>query len=146
MARSIAPESRFPGCSRSIADVAMLQGDMNTLEDAANQMIRLQPGSPDGYALRALANINRKNYSVAEQDVRRAIAAAPQNAFGYVQMGNLRFAQKQSAEAAKAYQDALDRNAESMDVFHGLVDVYAAENRSTRLSRRWMDKSPDFPR
>ena len=43
-------------------------------------------------------------------------------------MGNLRFAQKQFTEAAKAYQDALDRNSESMDGLRGLVNVYVAEN------------------
>jgi tetratricopeptide (TPR) repeat protein len=118
----------FLEAQRSIADVAMLQGDMTTLEDAANQMIRLQPASPDGYALRALANINRKHYVEAEQDIRRAIAASPQSAFGYVQMGNLRFAQKQYDDAAKAYQDALDRNANSIDALRGLVNAYVAEN------------------
>jgi tetratricopeptide (TPR) repeat protein len=117
----------FLDAQRSIADAAMLQGDMNTLEDAANQMIRLQPGSPDGYALRALANINRKHYVEAEQDVRRAIAAAPQSSFGYVQMGNLRFAQKQYSDATNAYQDALDRNADSIDALRGLVNAYIAE-------------------
>jgi tetratricopeptide (TPR) repeat protein len=117
----------FLDAQRSIADAAMLQGDMNTLEDAANQMIRLQPGSPDGYALRALANINRKHYVEAEQDVRRSIAAAPQSAFGYVQMGNLRFAQKQYSDAAKAFQDALDRNANSTDALRGLVNANIAE-------------------
>jgi tetratricopeptide (TPR) repeat protein len=117
----------FLDAQRSIADAAMLQGDMNTLEDAANQMIRLQPGSPDGYALRALANINRKHYVVAEQDVRRAIAAAPQSSFGYVQMGNLKLSQKQYNDAAKAYQDALDRNADSIDALRGLVNAYIAE-------------------
>ena len=40
--------------------------------------------------------------------------------------GTLRFAQKQFTEAAKAYQDALDRNAESMDGLRGLVNVYVA--------------------
>jgi tetratricopeptide (TPR) repeat protein len=90
-------------------------------------MIRLQPGSTDGYALRALSNINRKHYVEAEQDVRRAISASPQSAFGYVQMGNLRFAQKQYGDAAKAFQDALDRNANSTDALRGLVNVYVAE-------------------
>jgi len=100
---------------------------MNTLEDAANQMIRLQPGSPQGYGLRALANINRTHYTEAEQDIRRAIEVAPQSAFGYVQLGNLRLAEKQFSDAAKAYQDALDRNANSTDALRGLMNAYVAE-------------------
>jgi tetratricopeptide (TPR) repeat protein len=117
----------FLDAQRSIANVAMLQGDMSTLEDASNQMIRLQPGAPEGYALRALANINRTHYVEAEQDIRRAIAAAPQSSFGYVQLGNLRLAQKQYGDAEKAYQDALNRNADSTDALRGLVNAYATE-------------------
>jgi tetratricopeptide (TPR) repeat protein len=117
----------FLDAERSIADAAMLQGNMNSLEDAASQMIRLQPGSPEGYGLRALSNINRARYAIAEQDVHRAIEVAPQSAFGYVQMGNLSLAQKHYSDAAKAYQDALDRNANSTDALRGLVNAYVAE-------------------
>ncbi|MDR3411446.1 MAG: tetratricopeptide repeat protein [Formivibrio sp.] len=122
----------FPGSQRSIANAAMLQGDMNALEDATNQMIRLQPASPDGYALRALANINRSRFAIAEQDIRRSIAVAPQSAFGYAQLGNLRLAQKQFSEAAIAYQDALDRNANSTDALRGLMNAYVAQKQIDR--------------
>ncbi len=47
--------------------------------------------------------------------------------FGYVQMGNLKFVQKQYGDAAKAYQDALDRNSDSTDALRGLMNTYAAE-------------------
>jgi cytochrome c-type biogenesis protein CcmH/NrfG len=42
-------------------------------------------------------------------------------------MGNLRLAQKQFSDAAKAYQDALDRSANSTDALLGLVNAYVAE-------------------
>jgi len=135
----------FLDAERSIADAAMLQGDMNSLEDAASQMIRLQPGSPEGYGLRALSNINRTRYVIAEQDVHRAIEVAPQSAYGYVQMGNLRLAQKQYTEAAKAYQDALDRNANSTDALRGLVNAYVAEkqtNNAIAIVNGQIGKSP----
>jgi tetratricopeptide (TPR) repeat protein len=122
----------FLDAERSIANAAMLQGDMNALEDAASQMVRLQPGSPEGYGLRALSNINRTRYAIAEQDVHRAIEVAPQSAYGYVQMGNLRLAQKQYPDAAKAYQDALDRNANSIDALRGLVNAYVAEKQDDK--------------
>ena len=122
---------------------------MNGLQDAANQMIRLQPGSPEGYALRALANINGKHYTEAEQDIRRAIAAAPQSAYGYVQMGNLRLAQKQYSDAAKAYQDALDRNADSTDALRGLMNTYIAEkqiDKAIAAAKAQILKSPNNSR
>lgn len=117
----------FLDAQRAIANSAMARGDMTTLEEAADQITRLQPGSPDGYALHGLANINRKRYDAAEKDIRKAIAAGPQSAFVYVQLGNLRFAQKQFGSAAKAYQDALDRDANSTDALRGLMNTYIVQ-------------------
>jgi tetratricopeptide (TPR) repeat protein len=131
---------------RALAGAAMRLGDMNTLRDAAAEVIRLQPGLPDGYALRALSNINRQQYAEAETDIRKAIDVAPQSAFGYVQMGNLRFLQKQYGDAAKAYQDALDRNANSTDALRGLVSTYIAEkqiDKAIDVTKVQIGKSPN---
>ena len=95
-------------------------------------MISLQASSPEGYALRALANINRKRYTEAEADVRKAIEIAPQSSFGYVQMGNLKFAQRQFSEAAQAYQTALDQNQNSTDALRGLMNSYVAQKQLDR--------------
>lgn len=100
---------------------------MDVLRDATAQMIRLQPDSPEGYSLRAMASINQKQYSNAEADIRRAIEVAPQSAFGYVQLGNLKFVQKQYDEAIRAFQDALNRNANSTDALRGLLSAYIAK-------------------
>jgi tetratricopeptide (TPR) repeat protein len=129
----------------SLADAAMRLGDMNTLQDAATQVIRLQPRLPDGYALRALSNINRQHFAEAEQDIDKAIEIAPQSAFGYVQLGNLRFVQKQYGDAAKAYQDALDRNANSTDALRGLVGTLIAEkqvDKAVDVAKVQIGKSP----
>lgn len=112
---------------RAIADAAVRLGDMNSLVDTADKMIKLQPGSPDGYALRALTNINRQHYADAEEDIHKAIDVSPQSAPGYVQMGNLRLVQKQYGEAITAYLQALDRNAGSTDALRGLMSAYFAQ-------------------
>ena len=77
--------------------------------------------------MRALSEINRQQFAAAEADIRKAIDVAPQNSFGYVQMGNLKFAQKQYSEAGKAYQRALDLNANSKDALRGLMNTYIAQ-------------------
>ena len=118
--------------ARSLASAAMQQGDANTLEEASTQLIILQPASPEGYALRALANINRKRFGEAEADIRRAIAIAPGSAFGYVQLGNLKLVQKQYEDAAKAYQDALSRNPNSVDALRGVINTRVAQNQADR--------------
>lgn len=111
----------------AMAAAAIRQGDIGTLQDAATQLIRLRPWSADGYALRGLAQIHRSHYAEAEADIRKAIAVAPADAFGYVQMGNLRLAQKQYGDATKAFQNALDRNANSTDALRGLMNTHIAE-------------------
>jgi tetratricopeptide (TPR) repeat protein len=113
---------------RAMASAAMRQGDMPTLQEAATQIITLQPTSPDGYALRALSFINRKQFGEAEKDIRKAIDIAPQSAFGYAELGNLEFAQKRYGDAAKAYQEALARNSNSTDGLRGLMNTYLAED------------------
>ncbi|MGC2245091.1 MAG: tetratricopeptide repeat protein [Terriglobales bacterium] len=118
--------------ARALASAAMQQGDANTLDEASSQLIVLQPAAPEGYALRALANINRKRYGQAETDIRKAIAIAPGSAFGYVQLGNLKLVQKQYEEAARAYQDALNRNPDSVDALRGLMNTRVAQNQTDK--------------
>ena len=112
---------------RALAGVALRRGDPSKLAEAATQIIRLQPNAPDGYALRALSEINRNQLAAAETDVRKAIEVGPQSSFGYVQLGNLKFAQKQYGAAEKAFQRALDLNANSKDALRGLMNSYIAQ-------------------
>jgi cellulose synthase operon protein C len=93
-------------------------------------MISLEPSAPEGYALRALSNLNRKRYAESEADVRKAVAIAPDNAFGYVQLGNLKFVQKQYIEALKAYRAGLERNPNSTDSLRGLMSAYVGLKQS----------------
>jgi tetratricopeptide (TPR) repeat protein len=131
--------------ARALASAAMRQGDANTLEEASTQLIVLQPASPDGYALRALANINRKHYSEAEADIRKAIAISPGSAFGYVQLGNLKLVQKDYGDATRAYQDAMTRNPDSLDALRGTMNTYVAQNQPDKAiasARAQISKSP----
>jgi Flp pilus assembly protein TadD len=111
---------------RALASLSLRQGDMTTLEQTSNQMINLQPASPEGYALHAIVNINRDKFDEAEKDARKSIEVAPQSSFGYVQMGNLKFAQKQYKDAAQYFQQSLDRNANSTDALRGLMNTHLA--------------------
>jgi len=109
---------------RSIADAALEQGDMRSLENAATQLIRLEPHVSEGFGLRALSHINMQQFEAGEQDAREAIAVNPRDAFGYVQLGNLRLSQTRYNDAIVAYQDALKRNSNSLDSLRGLVSAF----------------------
>ena len=131
---------------KDLAGLALRKGDMTALEMAATQMISLQPASPDGYALRAISMINRSRLKDAEEDIRRALEVAPQSPLGYVQLGSLKFVQKQYDQAGKAYQQALDRDANSSDALRGLINTFLAENQidqAVAAANTQIAKAPD---
>jgi tetratricopeptide (TPR) repeat protein len=131
---------------RALATGAMREGDMATLEQTATQIISLQPTSPDGYAMRALSKINRKQFAAADEDVKKAINVAPQSAVGYLQLGNLKLVQKQYPDAAAAYQQALDHDPVSHDALDGLMNTYLAQNQMDKaisVANAQIAKSPN---
>ena len=105
------------------------------LAQEADQIIALQPGAPDGYLLRAVAEIDRKQYSTADEYIHRSLEKEPNNPAAYVQLGNLRMAQNQYAEAQKAYQQALDQDPNSTDALGGMLNVDLAQKQPDRGHR-----------
>lgn len=131
---------------RALADAALAKGDMQALQDAANQIIRIEPLGPEGYGLRALVGINRRQFDAADRDVHRAIEVSPHSGFGYVQLGNLKFAQNQFGDAAQAYQDGLEHNPSSVDALRGLMKTYVAQKQPAKAiaaARAQIEKVPD---
>src|SRR6266567_3160950 len=112
---------------RGLASVAIQKSDMSGLEQAATRIVSLQPASPDGYAMRAISLMARKQYPAAEQDARKAIEVAPQSAQGYLQMGNLRTLKLKSGEAETWYKQALTRDPNSVDALRGLMNIYLGQ-------------------
>ncbi len=90
-------------------------------------MIRLQPASPDGYAMRAFSLMTRKQFASAEQDARKAIEVAPQSAEGYLEMGHLNTYEGRFSEAESWYKQSLSRDANSQDALRGLINVYVSQ-------------------
>ena len=85
---------------------------------------------------------------MADADVRKAIEVAPQNSFGYVQLGNLRFSERQFEDAGNAYQAALNRNQNSKDALRGLISTYIAQKRVDQIStaNAQIAKAPNISR
>lgn len=116
------------GPPRALAGSAIRTHDMGALEQAATEIIQLQPQSPDGYAMRAISYINRRQFPQAEEDIKRAIAVAPQSPVGYQQLGGLNLVKRNYMAAEAAYREALDRDANSYDALQGLMNTLLLEN------------------
>jgi cellulose synthase operon protein C len=108
---------------RALAGVAIHRNDISGLAQEADKIIELQPAAPDGYLLRAVAEIDRKQYLAADDYIHRSLLKEPNNPAAYVQLGNLRSVQKQYPEAQKAYQQALDQDPNSTDALGGVLNV-----------------------
>jgi tetratricopeptide (TPR) repeat protein len=109
---------------RALAGAAIRRGDPTALALEADQIIQQQPESSDGYLLRAVAEIDRKQFAATEDYIKRSLQKASDNAPAYVQLGNLRMAQNKPAEAQKAFQQALDQDPNSTDALGGVLNVY----------------------
>jgi cellulose synthase operon protein C len=109
---------------RALAAVSIRKSDWDSLNQISSTIITAQPTTPDGYALRSIAEINTRQVPKAEQDINKAIEVAPQSPIGYVQLGNLRLMQKQFNDAAKAYQKALDTDPSNSNALSGLMNTY----------------------
>jgi tetratricopeptide (TPR) repeat protein len=117
---------------RAMANLAVREGDMKALEDAANQIVGLQPASPEGYVLRSSSFLNRKQFSAAEQDAKKGIDVAPRNAAGYIALGNLKSAQGKYSDAERSYQQALERDPQSADALTGLINTYISQQQADK--------------
>jgi len=130
---------------RALAGVAIHKRDAAALAQEADQIIAAQPGAPDGYVLRAIAEIDRKDYTTAEDYLHRSLQKDPNNPAAYVQLGNLRMAQNQLAEAQKAYQQALDQDPASTDALGGVLNVYLVQkqpDKAIAAAKAQLTKAP----
>src|SRR5260370_15083985 len=92
----------------------------------------LQAGGREGYVVRAVGEIDRKQYSTADDFIHRSLEKEPNNPAAYVQLGNLRMAQNQYGEAQKAYQQALDQDPNLTDALGGVLNVDLVQKQPDR--------------
>jgi|CZLA01.1.fsa_nt_gi tetratricopeptide (TPR) repeat protein len=130
---------------RALAGVAIHRSDAGELAQEADQIIALQPAAPDGYLLRAVAEIDRKQFSTADEYIKRSLEKEPNNPAAYVQLGNLRMAQSQYGEAQKAYQQALDQDPNSTDALGGVLNVDQLQKQPDRALARLKTQLSRYP-
>jgi cellulose synthase operon protein C len=130
---------------RALAGVAIHRGDPGELAKEADQIIAVQPAAPDGYLLRAVADIDRKEFSTADEYIHRSLEKEPNNSAAYIQLGNLRMAQNKYAEAQKAYLQGLDQDPNSTDALGGVLNVDQAQKQPDRAIARLKTQLSRYP-
>ncbi|HUM05944.1 MAG TPA: tetratricopeptide repeat protein [Terriglobales bacterium] len=143
--QAVALQPDLSTAHRALAGAAIARSDANALAQEADQIISLEPGSPDGYLLRAVADIDRKQFASAEDFINRSLAKAPNNAAAYVQLGNLRVVQGRQADAQKAFQKALDLDPNSADGLGGVLNVYLTQKQVDKAIAVAQDQLRKYP-
>ena len=131
---------------RALAGVAIHNSDVTFLTQEANQIIALAPAAPDGYLLRAVAEMNRKQYTTAEQFLKTSLEKDAKNPGAYVQLGNLRMEENRPADAEKAYRQALDLDPNDADALGGMLNVYQKQpDKALALTKAQLASHPNNP-
>jgi tetratricopeptide (TPR) repeat protein len=131
---------------RALAQLEVRRGDVDGLAATAQQIIVGAPYAPDGYLMKAMAEMAHQNFGAAQQDLAKAMSVAPQSPAPYVQMGNLFQLQKHYGEAVKSYQQALDKDPSSTDALQGMMNVYLVQKQADQAiaaARAQVAKSPN---
>jgi tetratricopeptide (TPR) repeat protein len=131
---------------RSLAGLELVRGDFAALLETSQQIIQIQPDAADGYLLRCVAEIGLQKYNDAQQDAMQAMEKAPQSPAPDIELGNIQLAQKHYVEAAKSYQDGLDKDSSSAEALSGLMNVYVAQkqyDKAIAAANAQIAKSPN---
>jgi tetratricopeptide (TPR) repeat protein len=118
---------------RALAGVAIHRSDPSGLAQEADQIIALQPArlltdTCCGPWPKSIASSIRRRMNIFTGRWKKE----PNNPAAYVQLGNLRMAQNQLAEAQKAYQQALDQDPNSTDALGGVLNVDLVQKQPDR--------------
>jgi tetratricopeptide (TPR) repeat protein len=144
--QAVALRPDLTDAQRALAGLELRRGDVDALAATAQQIIVGAPYAPDGYLMKAMAEMARQKYSDAQQDLTKAMGIAPRSPAPYVQMGNLYQLEKQYGEAVKSYQQALDKDPSSTDALQGMMNVYLVQkeqDQAIAAARAQVAKSPN---
>lgn len=120
----------------ALAGVALQKGDMDALASIGNQVVDSRPSLPNGYLLRAIAEIKLNRFPEAEADLLKARQLAPDTPGPSIQTGNLRVAQGRRKEAEAAYEQALKTDPTSLEALRDLTEFYLQQKEPDKALAR----------
>jgi tetratricopeptide (TPR) repeat protein len=128
-----------------LAGIAAGKNDSATLMQIGEQVIKIAPGLPNGYSIRAAGEIAHKDLKAAEADLTKALQLSPNDPHGYMSMARFRLGQKNLPEAEKFFEEALKRNPAEVDALQGLAAIYFAQKHPERAMARVNEQIAKIP-
>ncbi|MGD0902869.1 MAG: tetratricopeptide repeat protein [Terracidiphilus sp.] len=128
-----------------LAQIAVMRGDMQLLEDVANKAIAAAPRFPGGYVWRATVEMNHNAPDKAEADLKTAMSIAPKSKQAYLLLGKIRFSQKRYPEGVALLEQALQDDPNSFEAMRLLVGYELFQKHPDKAMERLnaqIEKSP----
>ena len=100
-------DSGNPAVWTRLSQTALARNDLDTAYKYASRAIAIKPDFVDGLIALAYISFQQRQYSQAEQIIRRAITSDSQNAMAYCLLGRILQAQGSGELAAECYKQAL---------------------------------------
>ncbi|VVM08476.1 hypothetical protein MAMC_02191 [Methylacidimicrobium cyclopophantes] len=121
--------------------VAFHRKDWRAAQEAIDKARRIDPDEPRGLVLTARILLKKKEYELAQADLREALRRRPQFGPALRASGDLAFAQRRFADAFRLYNEALLREPGDKDILLKMLycqvmlgDLGAAERLLAQLS------------
>jgi tetratricopeptide (TPR) repeat protein len=130
---------------RELAALAERNGNRALLTDASEALMRIAPGSPEGYLFHSSARFSANDAAGAEKDIKKAIEVAPSNPAAYVMLGQLRLRQNRLDEAEKLLDQAQAGAPADGAALAGLVTIDLQRKDLAKALRRVQDQIARVP-
>jgi putative PEP-CTERM system TPR-repeat lipoprotein len=108
--------------------------------EAANKLIRENPGNPDGHNLQGGAYLGKGDYANARKSFERAIELRPDSNLVLTNLAQLDLLEKDFASARKRYQAVLAKNPKDVVAMVGMAQV-EANSKNEKQGLAWLDKA-----
>ncbi len=134
--------------ARGLAGIAFSHADFSQLSQLATQAINFHPDAPDGYLWRGATEAKQQQLNDAENDFQTVLKKDPSNAVAMLDLGELRLAQKKTAEGRVLLEQTLARDPNQIMALNLLVSLALSDKQPDKafaLIQTQIAKSPNNP-
>jgi len=134
---------------RLTGDVAAAQGSLDAALDAYTKALERQPRDPAALVARARIHLAREDFAAAREDAESARGMAEGSPLPHFLLGQVHFREEALADAASAFQEALNRDQEHRPSRLWLGITQFARDRHEQAVQhlgRYLESGPAAPR
>jgi tetratricopeptide (TPR) repeat protein len=132
--------SENPDAGGGRGDYTPSKEEFDAALEAANKLIRENPGNPDGYNLQGGAYLGKNDYANARKSFERALELRPQSTQVLTNLAQVDLLQQDFAAAKTRYQAILALEPKNVDAMLGMAQAEANSNKE-REGLAWLEKA-----